>query len=76
VLDGRETIGLRCVTDLQEFERLAAGGDAAAALALCRGELLAGFDDEWAVAARAEHARRVEQLIVTRWEAPGRSPSA
>jgi DNA-binding SARP family transcriptional activator len=76
VLDGRETLGLRCVTDLQEFERLAAGGDAAAALALCRGELLAGFDDEWAVAARAEHARRVEQLIVTRWEAPGRSPSA
>jgi DNA-binding SARP family transcriptional activator len=62
VLDRRATIGLRCVTDLQEFERLAAQGDAAAALDLCRGELLAGFDDEWARAARAEHAARVASL--------------
>ena len=62
VLDGRETIGLRCVTDLQEFDRLVAQGDAAAALALCRGELLAGIEHAWALAARAEHARRVARL--------------
>jgi DNA-binding SARP family transcriptional activator len=62
VLDGRETIGLRCVTDLQEFARLAGEGDAAGALALCRGDLLAGFDDEWVRSARAEHAARVRAL--------------
>jgi hypothetical protein len=62
VLDRRATIGLRCVTDLQEFERLAAQGDAAAALDLCRGVLLAGFVDEWARAARGEHAAGVASL--------------
>jgi DNA-binding SARP family transcriptional activator len=62
VLDGRETIGLRCATDLQEFARLATAGEPAAALALCRGELLAGFEPApaWVLAARAEHAARVE----------------
>lgn len=64
VLDGRRTIGLRCTTDLQEFERLAAAGESAAALALCRGELLAslGPDHGWVLAARAEHADRVAAL--------------
>ena len=63
VLDGRTTVRLRCRTDLQAFEDLAARGDRAAALALCRGELLAGFDEHpWARAARAEHARRVAEL--------------
>lgn len=63
VLDGRRTIGLRCTTDLQEFERLAAAGESAA-LALCRGELLAslGPDHGWVLAARAEHADRVAAL--------------
>ena len=61
VLDGRETLGLRCATDVQRFEQLAAAGDLAAALALCRGELLAGFEPApaWVLAARAEHAARV-----------------
>lgn len=64
VLDGRRTIGLRCTTDLQEFERLAAAGDVDAALALCRGELLASLGHEygWVLAARAEHAARVAAL--------------
>ena len=62
VLDGRETIGLRCTTDLQELERLA-GDDPAAALALCRGTLLDGLGDhDWVLAARAEHAQRVQAL--------------
>jgi hypothetical protein len=64
VLDGRETIGLRCATDVQEFARLAAAGETAAALALCRGELLAGLEPApaWVLAARAEHAARVEAV--------------
>jgi DNA-binding SARP family transcriptional activator len=63
VLDGRETIGLRCSTDLQEFARLAAAGELAAALALCRGELLAGLDEhDWVLAARAAHTARVEAM--------------
>lgn len=63
VLDGRTTIGLRCETDLQAFDSFAAAGDAAAALALCRGPLLAGLDEHaWALAARAAHAARVEAL--------------
>jgi len=62
MLDGRDTIGLRCATDLQEFERLAGAGDLAGALALCRGDLLEDFGEEhdWVLAARAEHAGRVE----------------
>lgn len=60
VLDGHDTIGLRCCTDLQEFERLLAAGEAVAALGLCRGPLLEGLDEHvWVLAARAEHERRV-----------------
>src|SRR3978361_1187203 len=48
VLDGRPTIGLRCTTDLGQFDAHAAAGETAAALALCRGPLLAGLDEhEW-----------------------------
>ena len=63
VLDERTTIGLRCTTDLEAFERCIADGELAAALALCRGELLEGFDGHpWALAARAAHTRRVAEL--------------
>ena len=63
VLDGRTTLGLRCTTDLREFDAHAAAGDAAAALALCRGPLLDGLGEhDWVVAARAEHAERVTAL--------------
>jgi DNA-binding SARP family transcriptional activator len=60
VLSGRETIGLRCATDLQAFERHLAAGEPTAALALCRGPLLAGLEEHaWVRAARAAHERRV-----------------
>ncbi|HEV2777646.1 MAG TPA: hypothetical protein VGV90_18795 [Solirubrobacteraceae bacterium] len=63
VLDGRTTVGLRCATDLQAFESLAAAGATADALALCRGPLLSGLDEhEWVLAARTEHAARVAAL--------------
>ena len=48
--------------DVAEFERLA-GEDPDAALALCRGELLVGLDDEWVVQMRQRHRERVVELI-------------
>ncbi len=45
--------------DVREFERL----DPAEALALCRGELLEGLDDEWVLQARARHRERVIALL-------------
>jgi DNA-binding SARP family transcriptional activator len=64
VLDGRTTLGLRCTTDVEQFDAYVAAGDGAAALALCRrGPLLAGLEEhEWVLAARAEFARRVAAL--------------
>ena len=48
--------------DVREFERLA-GGDPAAALELCRGELLEGLEDDWALSARDRHRERVIELL-------------
>jgi DNA-binding SARP family transcriptional activator len=60
VLDGRDTLGLHCTTDLQAFERLLADGDDDAALALCRGPLLEGLGEHaWALQTRRAHADRV-----------------
>jgi DNA-binding SARP family transcriptional activator/tetratricopeptide (TPR) repeat protein len=67
-VDG-ERVGLRSEpglwVDVREFERLADddGGDAAAALALCRGDLLEGLEDDWAVSARDRHRERVVELL-------------
>ena len=77
VLDGRETIGLRCTTDLQEFERLVAAGDPASALALCRGALLDGLGDhDWVLAARAEHEQRVRDARARRRRGEEGPPSS
>jgi DNA-binding SARP family transcriptional activator/tetratricopeptide (TPR) repeat protein len=48
--------------DVREFGRLAAG-DPAAALDLCRGDLLEGLEDDWAVSARDRHRQRVIELL-------------
>ncbi|MBV9193113.1 MAG: AAA family ATPase [Solirubrobacterales bacterium] len=65
VVDG-ERVGLaegtRVWIDAREFERLAAN-DPAAALKLCRGELLEGLEEDWAVAARDRHRARVIELL-------------
>ena len=47
---------------MREFERLAAG-DPAAALELCRGDLLEGLEDDWALSARDRHRERVIELL-------------
>lgn len=62
LLDGRDTVGLRCETDLAAVAAALDAGDPACALALCRGPLLAGAgleDHEWVLTARAEHERRI-----------------
>ena len=48
--------------DVREFERLAAD-DPEQALTLCRGELLEGIDDDWALSARERHRERVIALL-------------
>ncbi|MGP0053366.1 MAG: ATP-binding protein [Solirubrobacteraceae bacterium] len=64
-VDG-ERVGLRADDglwiDAREFERLAASAPARA-LELCRGELLEGVDDDWALSARERHRERVIELL-------------
>jgi DNA-binding SARP family transcriptional activator len=48
--------------DIHEFDRLAEA-DPDAALTLCRGELLEGLQDEWALAARERHRERVIAVL-------------
>src|SRR5438270_653057 len=55
---GRDRIGLRCTTDLAEFDALCAAGRWEEAVALCRGPLLADLDEDWVLEARDEHAHR------------------
>lgn len=49
--------------DVMEFGRLAASGRAAEAVALCRGELLHSFDQDWAALAREEHQVRLSAQL-------------
>ncbi len=64
-VDG-ERVGLRAEPgvwiDAIEFERLA-DSDPEAALQLCRGELLEGVQDDWAMAARERHRERMLELL-------------
>jgi DNA-binding SARP family transcriptional activator/tetratricopeptide (TPR) repeat protein len=56
----RERVGLDpdgLWTDHAEFARLTTAGRLEEAVALCRGPLLAGVEDEWVYEARDEHAR-------------------
>lgn len=63
----RERVWLRPDPDLwidaREFERLAVDSSPEDALALCRGELLEGMEDEWALAARERHREQVIGLL-------------
>ena len=49
--------------DALELERLLAEGQPEAALALGAGELLAGFDEQWALETRAAHRDRVSEAL-------------
>ena len=66
IVDG-DRVGLRegreLWVDAREFERLAGDHEFEQALALCRGELLEGLEDEWALLARGRHRERVIELL-------------
>ena len=63
----RETVGIagepHAWIDVRAFGQLVATGRREAALDLCRGELLAGLDDDWVLAARDEQRARQGQLL-------------
>src|SRR3954454_17229759 len=59
LVGGRDRVGLRCVTDIAEFDAHCAAGRLEEAVALCRGPLLADLDEDWVLEARDEHAHRV-----------------
>ena len=67
LIAGRDEVGLageeRVWTDVAEFERLVAEDRLEEALKLCRGELLAGLDDDWAYERRDEHRERVADVL-------------
>ena len=62
-VDG-EVVGLSAGAwiDVHEFDRLA-DEDPTEALRLCRGELLEGVEDEWALQARDRHSERVLEML-------------
>ncbi len=55
----RDRIALRCAPDLSAFDAHLAAGEIEAAVALCRGPLLADFDDDWVLEARDRHTERL-----------------
>src|SRR4051812_42256074 len=59
LLAGRDRIALRCETDVGEFEAHIVAGRLEQAVALHRGPLLAGLDDDWVLEARDELAERL-----------------
>jgi len=59
LLTGRDELELRCETDLVAFDRHVARDELAEAVALCRGPLLADFDEDWVLEARDAHAERL-----------------
>jgi DNA-binding SARP family transcriptional activator/tetratricopeptide (TPR) repeat protein len=74
----RERVGLagppKVWVDAAAFEEHLAAGRLDEALALCRGELLAGLDEEWIYEHRDAHRRRVSELLermATRAESGG-----
>jgi DNA-binding SARP family transcriptional activator/tetratricopeptide (TPR) repeat protein len=64
VADG-DRVGLAesASVDLWEFQRHLAAGELEAAAEVGRGELLAGFDGDWAIQAREEHAAELARLL-------------
>ena len=62
VVATRETVALEgpdLRVDTREFQRELDDGDAARALEACGATILDGFDEEWAISAREEHAQRL-----------------
>ena len=66
VVATRETVALEgsdLRVDAREFRRGLEEGDAARALEACGAPILDGFDEEWAIEAREEHAQRLAAAL-------------
>jgi DNA-binding SARP family transcriptional activator len=77
----RERVGLApdVSVDIREFEERVAAGELDEALALARGELLAGMEDEWILEPRESHREAVSALLeelAARAEAAGDAAGA
>ena len=63
----RDSVGLAPTPELWvdavEFDRRLAAGQAEAAVELCKGELLSGFEEEWALIARGAHRERLLEVL-------------
>jgi len=78
LIAGRETVGLagepEAWVDASVFDALIAASEHERALALCGGELLAGLDDDWVLAARdayRERRSRALQAVADTWASAG-----
>ena len=66
VVATRDTVALdgpALVVDAREFRTALIEGDPARALAACGGPILDGFDQEWAIEARDDHARALDEAL-------------
>ncbi len=69
LIASRIAVGLRpdaVTVDLADCRGRAAAGDVAAAAALCRGELLPGFAEDWAEAARRQQRAELAEALASR----------
>src|SRR5207302_4789003 len=79
LITSRTAVGLRpeaITVDLAEGQRAAAAGDAAAAAALCRGELLPGYAEDWAETARRRQRAELAETLAARSAAAERDGDA
>jgi DNA-binding SARP family transcriptional activator/tetratricopeptide (TPR) repeat protein len=79
LIASRTAVGLRpeaVTVDLADGQRRAAAGDAAAAAALCHGELLAGYAEDWAETARRRLRTELAGTLAARAAAAERDGDA
>ena len=79
LITSRTAVGLRpeaITVDLADGQRRAAAGDAAAAAALCHGELLPGYAEDWAETARRRQRAELAETLAARAAAAERDGDA
>ena len=79
LITSRTAVGLRpeaITVDLADGQRAAAAGDAEAAAALCHGDLLPGYAEDWAETARRRHRVELAETLATRTAAAERDGDA
>ena len=79
LIASRTAVGFRpeaVTVDLADCRRRAAAGDAAAAAALCHSELLPGYAEDWAEAARRQQRAELAETLAARSAAAERDGDA